>query len=65
MYSEAFDIVRNGTIVARIVPPATPPPTVRDLRAYLAALDPGDADFARDLGDIQRGQPPLEDPWER
>lgn len=65
MGSESFDIVRNGVVVARVVPPPPPAPTVKDLWALLAAIGPVEPDFASDLESIRRHQPPLEDPWER
>lgn len=65
MHSESFDIVRNGVVVARVVPPEKAPPKVRDLSALLEALGPVDADFADDLEAIRGEQPPLEDPWAR
>lgn len=61
--SESFDIVRNGEVVARIVPPERRRASLADLLEALDAAGPMGADFADDLEAVQREQPPLDDPW--
>ena len=63
---EAFDVVRGGEVVARLVPAgsAMGQATLRNLRERLAALGPLDAAFGADLEAIQaEQQPPSDDPW--
>ena len=62
--SESFDIVRNGVVVARIVPPLSKRSTVGDLWAALETVEPADVDFPDDLETVKREQPPMDDdPW--
>ena len=62
--SQSFDIVRNGVVVARIVPPVRERSTIGDLLAALETVEPTDVDFPDDLETIKREQPPVDDdPW--
>ena len=62
--SESFDIVRNGVVVARIVPPDRKRSTVADLLKVLDSAGPLAADFAEDLEAVKRAHPPMrDDPW--
>jgi prevent-host-death family protein len=61
---EAFEVLRGGEIVARLVPAATTQagPTVRTLIERLQTLDHCDPNFAADLEAVQADQhPPAED----
>jgi prevent-host-death family protein len=61
---ESFDIVRNGEVVARIVPPERKGASPRDFERVLAELEPLDDDFAAELEEIRAQQPPMNpDPW--
>jgi antitoxin (DNA-binding transcriptional repressor) of toxin-antitoxin stability system len=61
--SESFDIVRNGEVVARIVPPERQRSSLANLVEALDAAGPMGADFADDLEAVKHDQPPLDDPW--
>ena len=61
--SESFDIVRNGVVVARIVPPERTRSSVADLLSALDAAGPMGAGFAEDLEAVKRDQPSMDDPW--
>ena len=61
--SESFDIVRNGEVVARIVPPERRRSSIAALLEALDAAGSMGADFADDLEAVKRDQPPLDDAW--
>lgn len=63
---DSFVIVRNGEEVGRLepVPARGTKKTFRELVEMVQAMGPPDDDFADDLEEIHRNQPPLpEDPW--
>jgi prevent-host-death family protein len=62
---DSFVIVRNGEEVGRLEPmTAKPTTTFRELVDLVRSMGPPDEDFANDLEEIHRNQPPLpDDPW--
>lgn len=62
---ESFDVVRGGSVVARLTPSATPlRATAKELLEALRLVGAPDEAFAADLERVQAEQPTLlEDPW--
>lgn len=62
---DTFDVVRNGEVVARLVPVQHPRSTVEGLLSMLAGVPKCGPDFAEDLEAVQAAQPTLgSDPWD-
>ena len=60
---EAFDVVRNGEVVGRLVPPPPRAVTLAELRELLAGQHLPDAFFADDVESGRRTVGAEEDPW--